>query len=373
MQLRSGATTGGTAPVRTPPRSLSPTPGGGVPDQIEITSPQRQEKDEEVSAQRTPVQSPQVYTAGTYVANFGRSPSEPANFRPSQFSFRPQPDYRTAREPSEPGDAVTNGGQPDVTCPIPSQPVVSSLQNQLKSREALRTFTFEAPMRPLDVARNMNLDYTTTQSIKFYNKGCEKLPGDPFNGKMLLTWLVQVQDKANMFTWTSILTIKVKLLTQYFTELTMEEVRAHVQVYQDRSLREAQNTEMLIHCLKASISKPVYNKVYLQMDKYTIYRKNTFEPIQDGVCFLKTISDNYHSNTRSSTKLIRKQLATLNYYMKNVAKEDVMKLCEHTRELMYELNAAGETTNDLLADLMEALKEAPDNNFQRWLSNQVDL
>ncbi len=33
----------------------------------------------------------------------------------------------------------------------------------------------------LDVARNMYLDYITTQSIKFYNKGCEKLPGDPFN------------------------------------------------------------------------------------------------------------------------------------------------------------------------------------------------
>jgi len=109
------------------------------------------------------------------------------------------------------------------------------------------------------------------------------------------------------------------------------------------------------------------------MDKYTIYRKNRFEPIQDGVCFLKTIIDNYHSNTRSSTKLIRKQLATLNYYMKNIAKGDVMKLCEHTRELMYELNAAGETTNDLLANLIEALKEAPDRNFQRWLSNQVDL
>jgi hypothetical protein len=116
-------------------------------------------------------------------------------------------------------------------------------------------------MRPLNVARNMYLDYTTTQSIKFYNKGCEKLPGKPFNGKMLMTWLVQVQ------------------------------------------------------CLKVSISKPVYNKVYLQMDK--------------------------------SAKLIRKQLATLNYYMKNVAKGDVRKLCENTRELLFELNAAGETTNDL--------------------------
>ncbi len=59
--------------------------------------------------------------------------------------------------------------------------------------------------------------------------------------------------------------------------------------------------------------------------------------------------------------------------MKNVAKGDVAKLCEYTRELTYELNAAGETTNDLLANLIEALKEAPDSNFQRWLGNQVDL
>jgi hypothetical protein len=222
MLLRSGATTGGTAP-RTPPRSPSPTGGGGVPDQIEITSPQRQEGNEEVSAPRTPVQLPQVYTAGIYVANFGRSPSEPANFRPAQFSFLPQPDYRTAREPSDPGDPDNNGGQPDMSRPIPNQPVISSPQNQMKPGEALMAFTFEAPMRPLDVARNMYLDYTTTQSIKFYNKGCEKLPGEPFNGKMLMTWLVQVQGKANMFTWTFILTIKGKLLTQHFMELTMME------------------------------------------------------------------------------------------------------------------------------------------------------
>ncbi len=38
----------------------------------------------------------------------------------------------------------------------------------------------------------------------------------------------------------------------------------------------------------------------------------------------------------TSTKQIRKQLAELHYYMKNVAKGDVAKLCEHTRELTYE-------------------------------------
>ncbi len=239
----------------------------------------------------------------------------------------------------------------------------------------MRTLQFEAPMRPLDVARGMYLDYTTTQSIKFYNKGCEKLPGEAFNGKLLLRWLVQVQDKARMFTWIPILTIKGKLHSQQFADVSMEEVRTHAQAYQNRSSREAQNSEMLIHCLKASISRTVYNKVYLQRSKYIIYRDRTHEPIEDGVCFLKTIIDNYHSNTRSSTKQIRKQMAQLNYYMRNIAKGDVSKLCEHTRELSYELNAAGETTNDLLANLIEALKEAPDTNFQngwetRWIYGQ---
>ena len=129
MQLRSGATTGGTVP-RTPPRSPASGAAGEIPDQIEITTPQG---DQDAAVPRTPVQTPQVYTAGTYVADFGRSPSVPANFRPAQFSFLPQPDYRTAREPSDPGDPDSNGGQPDGSHPTPNQPVISSPQNQMKS------------------------------------------------------------------------------------------------------------------------------------------------------------------------------------------------------------------------------------------------
>jgi len=330
MQLRSGATTARAAPEGTPPGSPQAAPDESIPDQIQIASPPRQEDDVDmpmtvVPIPRTPDQTPQVYTAGTYVANLGRSPSEPANFRPAQFSFLPQPDFRTASEPpSEHGDAGSDKDKPNTTPHVSNQPAVSppnkGESDPYKGREIMRTFVFEAPMRPFDVAKNMYLDYTTTQSIKFYNKGCEKLPGYAFNGKILFTWLMQVQDKANMFTWMPILTVKGKLLTQHFTEVTMEEAQAHAQAYQDKASREAQNAEMLIQCLKASISRTVYNKVYLQMDKYTIYRKNMFEPIQDGVCFLKTIIDNYHFNTRSSAKQLRKQLATLNFYMKNIAK-----------------------------------------------------
>jgi hypothetical protein len=81
----------------------------------------------------------------------------------------------------------------------------------------------------------------------------------------------------------------------------------------------------------------------------------------------------YHSNTRSSPVAVGKQIAHLDTYMKDVAKDDVSKLCAHTRSLLYELNAAGETNMDLLTNLITAMQRAPDGNFQRWLSSQIDL
>jgi hypothetical protein len=209
---------------------------------------------------QTPAAAQGVYVGGTYPATLTRAAQGTPSYRPPQFAFTTPP----ARQSQEEYESTKSHEDSDGS---------ESTKSVTTPR---RNFTFEAPMRPLDVARNMYLDYTTTQSIKFYNKGVEKLPGEAFNGKLLLTWLIQVQDNSNMFTWTSILTIKGKPLTQNFTKITMEEVRAHAQAYQqDRSSREAQNSEMLIQCLKASITRTVYNKIYLQREKYIILRKNT--------------------------------------------------------------------------------------------------
>jgi hypothetical protein len=229
------------------------------------------------------------------------------------------------------------------------------------------------PMRPLDVAHQYALDYTTPQTIKFYNKGIEKLSGEAFNGTLLFTWLIKVQDKALQFAWIPILTIEGKLLTQNFAEISLTQVRAHAQIIQDQGGRMAQNSEMLLCCLKNSITNTVYTKVFLQKENYTIMKQPQNEARQDGVCFLKVLIDAYHSNTRSSTTEVRKQLAHLDVYMKDVARGDVTKLCTHTRSLLYELNAAGETTKDLVTNLITALEKAPDVKFQRYFSTQVDL
>jgi hypothetical protein len=71
-----------------------------------------------------------------------------------------------------------------------------------------------APMRPMDIAREWYLDYVSPQSIKFYNKAIEHLPGEMFNGTMLHTWLQILTDRAHTCAWTSILTIGGRLDNQ---------------------------------------------------------------------------------------------------------------------------------------------------------------
>jgi hypothetical protein len=174
--------------------------------------------------------------------------------------------------------------------------------------------------------------------------------------------------------WLGILTIDDKVLTTNFSEITLDRVRAHAQLIQEEGGRAAQNSTMLLTCLKASITNALYTQGYPQKKTYsiTLIRQPNNLEIEDGICFLKVVTDAYHSNTRSSTFAARKQIAHLDTYLKDVAKGDVSKLCAHTRSLLYELNAAGKTNMDLITNLITAMQKAPDGNFQRWLSNQID-
>jgi hypothetical protein len=99
-------------------------------------------------------------------------------------------------------------------------------------------------------------------------------------------------------------------------------VRAHAQLIQEEGGRAAQNSTMLLTCLKASITNAVYTKVYLLKKTYiiTLHRQPKDVEIEDGLCFLKVVIDAYHSNTRSSTVTVRKHIAHLDTYMRDVAK-----------------------------------------------------
>ena len=131
------------------------------------------------------------------------------------------------------------------------------------------------------------------------------------------------------------------------------------------------STASLHHCITASISQSVMDKLSLKTHLFTLQVRN--KPIQDGVCMLKVLIDSYYASTRFTTIEIRKQLANLPIYMQTVAKGDVIRLCEHTRKLNAELEASGEKSLDLVANVLAALEKAPNQVFQRWLEGRKNM
>jgi hypothetical protein len=47
-------------------------------------------------------------------------------------------------------------------------------------------------MEPLSIDHNLYLDYRDSQSIKFFNKGRERLTGEPFSGKNIFSRLKRI-------------------------------------------------------------------------------------------------------------------------------------------------------------------------------------
>jgi len=219
----------------------------------------------------------------------------------------------------------------------------------------------EVPMEPLSIDEDWYLDYRNPQNVKFFNKGSAKLQGDSFSGKNIFSWLRKIELKASEFRWISTLTINGKLLTTHYAELSIAQVREAAQQIQDEGQRKAQNSRMMFYCFVASITQEVLDKVILKKNLYTLQARG--KSVQDGICFLKVIIDSYYANTRTTTVEIRKQLANLPSYMQNVARGDVTRLCQHARTLNAELEAAGEKTLDLVANLLAGLERAPDTNF----------
>ncbi len=58
-------------------------------------------------------------------------------------------------------------------------------------------------------------------------------------------------------------------------------------------------------------------------------------------------------------------------YMREAARGDVFKLCQHTRELLNKLYAAREATTVLLPNLLGALASAPNEEFHLWLQRPM--
>jgi len=86
--------------------------------------------------------------------------------------------HPTSRKPRESDRRTHEAGEES------SHPTYSRIWNR----------TSVVAMEPLSIDHNLYLDYRDPRSIKFFNKGRERLPGDPFSGKNIFSWLKRLEN-----------------------------------------------------------------------------------------------------------------------------------------------------------------------------------
>jgi hypothetical protein len=222
------------------------------------------------------------------------------------------------------------------------------------------------------------IDYNTNAGAKLFAAATCKLTTDfDLSSNGLKLFLTQLADRARFSGWTDILMISqvigaehevlINLVTHHGM-LSLEQVRAHVATYDATPTRAAQDTTQLYVCIMNSLTPEAQNKITIREEEYILGEElNTVL----GTCLLKVIVMEASIDTNATARRIREKLSDLSSYMVSVD-SDVMLYNFHVNQLVINLAARGETTQDLLSNLLKGYKAAADETFVKYIETKQD-
>ncbi|KAL7562143.1 hypothetical protein ACA910_016701 [Epithemia clementina (nom. ined.)] len=228
----------------------------------------------------------------------------------------------------------------------------------------------------LGPGRNNNvLDYDNdAAAVKLYHKAIapmdERFDGTP---EKIHVFLANVADKARRFNWEAILTVTIAtntyfLITQY-GQVTNAQVRTHAATYVGTQTRNAQNSDMLYHCLMASLTSAFKGQVLLNSHEYTVTANAVTMP--DDPTLLKQIVALTYIDTRATASHIRSTLVDMAYQLDTYG-GDITKFNNWVKLQVEKRAARGQQAGDLLTYLWKAYSTAPDPKFTKYVEDLKD-
>jgi hypothetical protein len=118
-------------------------------------------------------------------------------------------------------------------------------------------------------------------------------------------------------------------------------------------------------CLFSSLTEAAQNRITVWAPDYTIHS------IKSGPLFLKVIIRESHANTNATTRKIRSKLMALDVHLASL-NFDVTKLNSQVKIWVQQLQARGESTQDLFANLLQAYKTSPDANLVKYVKQKIN-
>ena len=214
------------------------------------------------------------------------------------------------------------------------------------------------------------IDYLTSKGRKIRGSATHKLSEDQFDcvSEDLTQFLDDLEDRASQFGWSNydgILDIPIdpadpiadteNLIRNYGT-VSLERVRSIEEIYIDRAVRPAQDTNMLYHCIIYSLSKTGKQKLNVWKKQFIIGK------YPSGNLLLKVLVRESHLDTNVTTSWIRTHLSSLDEYMMTIG-SNIGKFNFHVQTLLGSLMARGETSTDLLTNFFQRIRQMLRQNF----------
>jgi hypothetical protein len=237
-------------------------------------------------------------------------------------------------------------------------------------------------LTPGKATANAVIDYSTSDGAKLYRSATQSLYRKDatafFDCKPhgLKDFMDLLRDRSMEYGWEiSVVEVAMdtndmvngdfKSLIDHHGEITLEQVQEHARAYVNQPNRAAQDSVMLYQCLMNSLSMEGRSKITAWRKDYTVHG------ITSGACLLKVIIRESHVDTHATTAYIRTQLASLDDYMNSVG-SDVEKFNIYVHNLVEQLTARGQKTQDLLTNLFKGYKAAKDRKFVEYMEKKEE-
>lgn len=259
--------------------------------------------------------------------------------------------------------------------PAPAQPQIPPAP---AAEAPPRPQVAEAPrfaLTPALASRGI-IDYQTRSGERLYSSATKQLEDERYDGEAygLHQFLESLEKRSKNYGWdTGIMmippvipdTMPSSLLGDYGT-IDIERVRAFENTYIDTPTRSAQDTNLLYECIMNSISKEGRAKI-------TIWKKDyMLRGFPSGNLLLKVLIRECHLDTNATSGGIRAKLSSLDTYLPKVG-YDILKFNMYVKNLVIQLKARGESSNDLLTNLFKGYLAASDKAFVSYIDKKLEL
>lgn len=236
---------------------------------------------------------------------------------------------------------------------------------------------------PALLNQNAVLDYGTSEGIAIFDKGAKSLLSDKkaklsLDTKSKTTLLQALAERARNYGWTELLQVPLDLddpngpnasFLEHPHVFTMEHLQDYAADHVDSQDRDDQNNTMMYLAIRETMAISALTKVDMRREEFTIGDQPS------ALCYLKAIIQASCLDTNKSATSARITLMNL----KEVMTDEVgdYNINDFTDEISNNLEIIGHfqqeyNEQDLLINIITALRKVPDDRFQHWVDRKED-